>query len=182
MQAESKFGTPQSNTAEIRWYEFHRWLNPFRVERATITTRLAPQEVRDRLRPHLYDIPWRPIGSESRQFGVLEDADKIAMRQRDRGRRSLHVEFVGDSSGTSLRLELRRSRLDTFLVTLLFLWILWTTLAILQTSGTSQLATLATWLGTLGYVGFAYFGYHWKHRNALDQYREFFHEVVPAAE
>ncbi len=53
---------------QVRFYQLDRWLHPFARERATLFTRLNPDEIRDRLWPY-WDHAYEPDGrKELRQF------------------------------------------------------------------------------------------------------------------
>ena len=103
----------------IHWYEFHRWLNPFRVERTVTSSELSPQEVRDALRPHLYEIPWQPVKTASEIVPVEE----ISLRDRGRGLRWLHIRMEPAADGTDLVATLASSKLEILILALCLVYV-----------------------------------------------------------
>ena len=45
----------------VRFHQFHRWLNPFANQRATMATPMEPNEIEERLQPGYAHYHWRQI-------------------------------------------------------------------------------------------------------------------------
>ena len=185
MSANTNYQFAAAHTDSIRWHEFHRWLNPFRVEQAVVHTQLSAHGVEDALRLHLYEIPWRQVTTalEARPVG------EIALRDRSRGLRWLHIRMVPSAAGTDLVIALARSKLEITFLVFCLVYVPWTVF-----SGISGLYDLTSspstslgfggplWnvfiLAFVGVFGLRLLQERWRRGSDMDYYREFLTSVV----
>ncbi len=180
--------TAHAYETNIRRRDIHRWLNPFRVWRSVLHTRLSPAEVRDALRPRLYEIPWHPVSVEREHCGVLQNTDEIALQERGRGRRWLHLEFDPKVTGTTLRFRLTRSKLDIAIFVLMLVLTTYLVAAIVSIlvafSDSSELdASIVLFSFAIpGYLVARYLLGQWRRRGDLDHYHAFLASVISEVE
>ena len=96
----------------IRWYELHRWLNPFARQRSQVTTSLVPGEVENTIRPFLFSYRWSHLPYKG-LHGSLESWGFLLKREMFQQPR-LKAKYHEHDAVTDLDLEFGRSRWGIF--------------------------------------------------------------------
>ena len=104
-KTDSRLAVDSQN--DIRWYEFHRWLNPFAKQRTRMWTPLPPDEIEAALRPHIFRFRSSPLPHEG-LYGGLKPWGFV-LRQESFGEPRLVARYDERSTGVWLKLQVSRT-------------------------------------------------------------------------
>ena len=193
MQEQSNPGTPLSATTVIRWYEFHRWLNPFAKQRARMATQLTPREIEEALRPRYARYFFRPSARACRNHP--RHPAGFALRLAGLGSRQLRVRYV-DCPGATTVLSLEYGVTTRELARTTAIAVAWTVVMVATLLLYSHLPYLEAFRGQPGYRAdwfgvmvllltatllAAYGAGSWKSRAGLSHYQDILAVAIRAS-